>query len=99
MSITAKGHIRRAFRLSVMYHFIDMRRIRPLLGVFLLVRLAAAAVPTPREHLGFTPGDDYKLMDYSQLIAYFQKLEKASDRIRLQEFGKTSMGKPMYVAF
>jgi hypothetical protein len=99
MSMKAKGHMRRAFRLSVMYHFIDMRRIRPLLGVFLLFRLAAATVPTPREHLGFTPGDDYKLMDYGQLIAYFQKLEKASDRIRLQEFGKTSMGKPMYVAF
>jgi hypothetical protein len=56
-------------------------------------------VPTPREHLGFTPGDDYKLGDTAQIFGYFQKLAAASDRIRLVEFGKSSLGKPMYIAF
>src|SRR6516225_2905016 len=58
-----------------------------------------AAVPTPHEHFGFTPGDDYKLADTTQIFGYFQKLAAASDRIRLVEFGKSSLGKPMYVAF
>jgi hypothetical protein len=58
-----------------------------------------AAVPTPKEHFGYTPGDDYKLADYNDIISYFQKLSRASDRLVLSEFGKTAMGKPMYVAY
>lgn len=58
----------------------------------------AATVPAPKEHFGFDPGEDYKLADYGQLTAYFQKLAAASDRIRLVEFGRSSLGKPMYVA-
>lgn len=48
------------------------------------------AVPTPKEKLGFAPGDDYKLADYAQIIGYFQALERSSDRIRVVEFGKSS---------
>lgn len=61
--------------------------------------LCRAAVPTPREHLGFTPGDDYKLADSKQIFGYFQKLAASSDCIHLVEFGKSSFSKPMYVAF
>jgi hypothetical protein len=61
--------------------------------------LVSAAVTTPREHFGFTPGDDYKLADYKQITGYFQKLAGQSDRIRFVEFGRTSFGKPMYMAF
>ncbi|MGA2589653.1 MAG: M14 metallopeptidase family protein [Bryobacteraceae bacterium] len=57
-----------------------------------------AAVPTPAEHFGFTPGDDYKLADNAEIIGYFQKLAKSSDRMRLEEFGRSSEGRPMYVA-
>src|SRR5262249_7789595 len=60
---------------------------------------AWSAVPEPKEHFGYTPGDDFKLADYQDIISYFQKLEKSSDRIKLTPFGKTSMGKTMYVAF
>ncbi len=28
-----------------------------------------AAVPTPAEHFGYTPGDDYKLADTSEIFA------------------------------
>jgi hypothetical protein len=73
--------------------------LRFLTIVTLLPALAAAAVPTPREHLGFTPGDDRKLANFTEIISYFQKIEKVSDRIRLQEFGRSSQGKPMIVAF
>src|SRR5690348_8176402 len=71
-----------------------MRRKFPWLLVCATL-LLRAAVPTPREHLGFTPGDDYKLADTSQIYGYFQKLAGASDRIRLIEFGKSALGKPM----
>ncbi len=58
-----------------------------------------AAVPTPASHFGYTPGDDYKLADSTEIFAYFQKLPAASDRIKLLEFGRSSEGRPMYVAF
>jgi len=45
------------------------------------------------------PGDDRKLADYGQIVSYFQKLARASDRLRLVEFGKSSEGRPMYAAF
>ena len=56
--------------------------------------LCSAAVPTPKEHLGYEPGADFKLADYNDIISYFQKLASSSDRILLTEFGKTAMGKP-----
>src|SRR5688572_12165537 len=71
-------------------------RIAVLLSSALIV---SAAVPVPKEHFGFTPGDDYKLADYTQLTGYFHKLASSSDRIRVREFGRTSLNKPMYIAF
>jgi hypothetical protein len=64
-----------------------------------LCSYAFGTVPTPREHFGFTPGDERKLANYEEIIGYFQKLAKSSDRVLLREFGRTTMGKPMYVAF
>jgi hypothetical protein len=61
--------------------------------------LSAATVPQPRDVLGFTPGDEHKLANYEEIVSYFERLEKASDRIRLQRFGATSTGKPMVAAF
>ncbi|HWR50694.1 MAG TPA: M14 metallopeptidase family protein [Bryobacteraceae bacterium] len=68
-------------------------------GILFAAALAAAApVPNPKEHFGFMPGDDYKLADYKQIAGWFQKLEQATDRVRLVEFGRTSNGKPMFAA-
>ena len=64
-----------------------------------LAAACRAAVPTPAQHFGFTPGDDYKLADSSQIFGYFHKLAASSDRIHLEEFGRSSEGRPMYVAF
>lgn len=58
-----------------------------------------AAPPSPREHFGFNPGDDYKLANYDEVASYFRKLAASSDRIRLEEFGRSSEGRPMLVAF
>jgi hypothetical protein len=74
--------------------------VRHFLALLLFVALPAfsAPVPTPKEHLGYEPGADYHLADYKDVIGYFQKLAQSSDRIKLVEFGKTSEGRPMYLA-
>jgi len=60
--------------------------------------LAIAAPPRPEEILGYKPGTDFKLMDYEELAKYFQALAKSSERIKLIEIGKTSEGRPHYLA-
>ncbi len=56
------------------------------------------AVPAPREVIGFTPGDDYKLASWAQFVEYFKKLDAASDRVMFQELGKTTLGRPFTLA-
>jgi hypothetical protein len=73
--------------------------IRRIALAFCMAACARAAVPAPAQHFGFTPGDDYKLADSAEIFAYFHKLAAASDRIRVEEFGRSSENRPMYVAF
>jgi len=61
--------------------------------------LSAATPPLPRDVLGFTPGDDYKLAGHAQIAKYFQALAAAApDRMRLVEIGKSELGKPIWMA-
>lgn len=76
----------------------QVTRRRAVLAV-LCALSALGAVPSPKDHFGFTPGDDYKLANYQEVIGYFQKLAASSDRIKLVEFGKSSEGRATYVAF
>ncbi|HEX8288396.1 MAG TPA: M14 metallopeptidase family protein [Pyrinomonadaceae bacterium] len=55
-------------------------------------------IPAPNEVLGFTPGDDRKLASWSQIEEYFLKLDKASDRVKFEEIGKTTMDRPFVYA-
>lgn len=64
----------------------------------LLVISFAQKVPSPKEVLGFTPGDDRKLASWEKTVEYFRKLDAASDRIIFQEIGKSTMGKPFVYA-
>jgi len=59
---------------------------------------AAKSVPAPRDVIGFRPGDDRKLASWSQIVEYFKKLDAASDRVLLEELGKTTLGRPFVVA-
>lgn len=59
----------------------------------------SAAVPTPKEHLGHEAGADNKIADFNAIHGYFKKLAQSSDRIRLEEFGKSANGRPMLVAY
>ncbi|MBX7171653.1 MAG: hypothetical protein K1X72_11905 [Pyrinomonadaceae bacterium] len=58
----------------------------------------AQTVPTPKDVLGWTPGDDKKLASWEQIVDYFKKLDAASDRVKFEEIGKTTMGRPFVYA-
>ena len=57
-----------------------------------------AAIPTPREHLGFTVGADRTLADWGQITGYFQRLAAASPAVHLDTLGLTTNGQPFIVA-
>ncbi len=57
-----------------------------------------SAVPAPRDVIGFTPGDDRKLAAWSQIVDYFKRLERTSDRVKFEELGKTTLGRPFVLA-
>jgi hypothetical protein len=52
----------------------------------------------PAEVLGFAPGDDRKLASWSEVVAYFEQLDRASNRVTFETLGQTSMGKPFVMA-
>ena len=72
--------------------------VRPLASLFFALSLGAA-VPTPKEHLGHEAGADNKIADFNAIRGYFEKLAKSSDRIKLEEFGRSANGRPMFVAY
>ena len=69
-------------------------------GFILLASLAAfSQVPSPKSVLGFTPTDDKTIADWHQIMDYFTKLDKGSNRVAVKEIGKTTNGNPLIVAF
>ena len=70
-----------------------------ILSVIVFTSTIFAQIPSPKSFLGFEPADDKKVADWKQITEYFGKLDKASPRVTVQEFGKTTLGKPMIVAF
>ncbi|MDE3197064.1 MAG: peptidase M14 [Acidobacteriota bacterium] len=75
---------------------------RALFRVALVFCLAggafAAAVPTPESHFGHKIGVDRELLDWDKVVSYFYALAKSSDRIRVDEYGRTAENRPMIVA-
>src|SRR5262249_5787350 len=54
-------------------------------------------VPAPETTLGLKIAEDRKLARWDQFLAYFGELAKASDRIKLEPLGKTTLGRPFVV--
>jgi hypothetical protein len=54
----------------------------------------AADVPSPESVLGWKPGEDRKLADWAQIVDYFRRLDAASDRVLVEEVGRTTEGLP-----
>ena len=57
-----------------------------------------ADIPAPEDVLGFVPGDDRKLASWDQVLGYFTALAKASDRVRFETLGQSTMGKQFVMA-
>ena len=60
--------------------------------------LVPASIPAPEDVLGFRPGDDRKLASWGQIVEYFKKLAVTSDRVKFEEIGKSTMGRPFVYA-
>ncbi len=69
-----------------------------LLIVFAFAISAQTKIPAPKDVLGFTPGDDRKLASWAQTVDYFQKLAAASNRVKYEEIGKSTLGNPFVYA-
>ena len=82
----------------------DRMRARRVVGgvlVALVLAVGATAQPrvtTPKEHFGFNMGDDYRLANYTQIEAYWKLLDQQSDRMILQDMGKTAEGRTQWMA-
>jgi hypothetical protein len=80
-----------------------LRRARRAVLVLAVCLSVAPALPaqgrltSPREQLGWNVGDDYRLATYTQLTAYWQKLDSESDRLRLVSIGKTAEGRDQWM--
>ena len=89
------------------------KRLSLMLAAFLLIALSIQSdsilrptiavaqnksIPAPEDVLGFRPGDDRKLASWAKVVEYFQKLAAASDRVKFEEIGKSTMGRPFVYA-
>ena len=59
--------------------------------------ITAQKIPTPKEHFGFSIGDNYMLANFTQTEAYFKKLGSSSDRAKYTVIGKTEEGRDQFM--
>src|SRR5580765_1872501 len=85
---------RRLSLIPAAFLFITFTIQPDLFGLRTIAHAQAKSVPAPADVLGFTPGDDRKLASWAKVVAYFQKLAAASDRVKFEEIGKSTMGAP-----
>jgi hypothetical protein len=69
-----------------------------LVALSVVAPTAQTGITSPKVQFGFNLGDDYQLVNYTQLADYWRKLDAESDRMVLQEIGKTSEGRPHLMA-
>jgi hypothetical protein len=59
---------------------------------------STAAVPTPESHFGHKIGIDNELLDWANVVSYFEALAKSSNRLKLLALGKTVEGRSQIAA-
>jgi len=70
-----------------------------LISALLMAPLQAQdKITSPKEQFGHNVGDDYFLLNYTQLVEYWKILADESPRIRVEEIGKTAEGRTQYMA-
>ncbi|HWC96136.1 MAG TPA: M14 metallopeptidase family protein [Candidatus Sulfopaludibacter sp.] len=68
------------------------------LAVLVFVCSAFAAVPTPKSYFGHEIGEDKTVLDWDKVVGYFQLLAANSDKIKVEELGKTADNRPFIAA-
>lgn len=58
----------------------------------------AHKLTSPAEHLGYIPGSDFHLVNWATLTDYFQKLDDQSQRVQVENIGRTTQNRPMIMA-
>ena len=72
----------------------------------LMIAMAVAApalnaqgnITSPKEFFGHNIGDDYFLATYTQFQAFWKKMDAESNRMVVEEIGKTAEGRPQLMA-
>ncbi|MDX2031384.1 MAG: M14 family metallopeptidase [Blastocatellia bacterium] len=59
-----------------------------------LAQATSRAIPTPESVFGFRIGEDRRLAKWDEFLTWFRKLSEASDRVRLEELGRTTLKRP-----
>lgn len=60
----------------------------------LVVPSARAAVLSPAEFLGRPVGEDRVLFDWDTIVRYLRQVESQSDRVEIEELGRSTEGRP-----
>ena len=77
-----------------------MRKFTSAIVILLLLCVftsQAQNIPSPKEHFGFSIGDNYHLANFIQTEAYFQKVAASTNKVKLQIIGKTEEGRNQYM--
>ncbi|HTQ54854.1 MAG TPA: M14 metallopeptidase family protein [Bryobacteraceae bacterium] len=59
---------------------------------------AGAAIPSPEAYFGRRMGADQMVLDWDKVVSYFRALAANSDRIQVDELGKSTEGRPFIAA-
>jgi hypothetical protein len=68
------------------------------LFLFLYPVLIFGQIKSPERYFGFRMGEDKKLIGWDEIVGYFKYIDANSDRVIVEELGKTTLGKPFIVA-
>jgi hypothetical protein len=80
-----------------------MHRLKSTAFVICLLAVSGSAsgqarITSPRTQFGHNIGDDYFLVNYAQMIEYWHKLDRESDRMKMVRIGTSAEGRPMWMA-
>ncbi len=69
------------------------------ISFFILFIFAIKLFPItpPQDFFGFLPGKDYKLVRYDEVVDYFKKLSSETEKLKLYNLGKTTLGNSLYM--
>ena len=75
------------------------RALIGMIALTLIMMPMLMAQQKPFDFFGFQPGSDRNLFTYEELISYLQKLDEASDKLKMVDIGNSPEGRSMFIAF